>query len=75
MQNDYALNSILNAHINDIYIYIQLLISNKWFYNLIFLYFSIAIYEFLLSLIYFNYHLPFPITSYHFGYNKLLPYL
>ena len=25
MQNDYALISILNAHVNDLYIYIQLL--------------------------------------------------
>ena len=36
MQNDYALNSIVNAHVNATYI--QLLLFHEWFYNLIFQY-------------------------------------
>ena len=62
MQNNYALISILNAHVNDIYI--QLLIIN----DSNFLYF-------LLLDINSCYRLSISITVYRFGYNKLLPCL
>ena len=71
MQNDYTLNSIVNAHVNVIYIYVQPLIITD-FYSLIFLYY-LLLYINSLLLIYFNYHLPFPVTGYQF--NSISSYL